>query len=97
MDLKEMNLQQVEERLTALDIEVRSFTEVADVEKATEEKKGCLSARPNWLTWSSAKDRAGTERGQRRPKKSLRQGRKKRKWKLRRCWIIPARNTAAHG
>jgi len=42
MDLKEMNLQQVEERLTALDIEVRSFTEVADVEKATEEKKGLL-------------------------------------------------------
>ena len=39
MYLKEMNLQQVEERLTALDIEVRSFTEVADVEKATEEKK----------------------------------------------------------
>ena len=42
MNLDEMNLQQVEERLTALDIEVRSFTEVADVDKATEEKKGLL-------------------------------------------------------
>jgi HK97 family phage major capsid protein len=42
MDLKEMTLQQVEERLAALDIEVRSFSEVADVEKATEEKKGLL-------------------------------------------------------
>lgn len=42
MNLDEMNLQQVEERLAALDIEVRSFTEVADVEKATKEKKGLL-------------------------------------------------------
>jgi HK97 family phage major capsid protein len=32
----------VEERLTALDIEVRSFTKVEDVDKATEEKKGLL-------------------------------------------------------
>ena len=43
MDLKEMNLQQVEERLTALDIEVRSFTEPAQVEEATEEKKQLLT------------------------------------------------------
>lgn len=43
MDLKEMNLQQVEERLTALDIEVRSFTEAAQVDAATEEKKLLLA------------------------------------------------------
>lgn len=42
MTLDEMNLQQVEERLAALDEEVRSFTEVDKVEAATEEKKALL-------------------------------------------------------
>ena len=35
MNLDEMNLQQVEERLAALDIEVRSFTEAAQVDAAS--------------------------------------------------------------
>ena len=43
MDLDNMTLQQVEERLTALDIEVRSFTEAAQVDAATEEKKQLLT------------------------------------------------------
>jgi len=70
MDLKEMNLQQVEERLTALDIEVRSFTEVADVEKATEEKKGLLERKAELVDLEQRKktalelNDAGTERGQ---------------------------------
>lgn len=42
MNLDEMTLRDVEERLAALDEEVRSFTEAEDVEKATEEKKGLL-------------------------------------------------------
>ena len=43
MNLDEMNLQQVEERLAALDVEVREATEAEAVEKATEEKKGLLT------------------------------------------------------
>jgi HK97 family phage major capsid protein len=43
MSLDEMNLQNVEERLAALDEEVRSFSKAEDVEKATEEKKGLLT------------------------------------------------------
>jgi HK97 family phage major capsid protein len=42
MNLDEMNLQQVEERLAALDEEVRSFSKADDVDKAAEEKKGLL-------------------------------------------------------
>ena len=42
MSLDEMNLQQVEERLAALDEEVRSFSKAEDVDKATEEKKQLL-------------------------------------------------------
>lgn len=42
MELSEMTLMDVEERLSALEIEVREMTEVADVEKATEEKKALL-------------------------------------------------------
>jgi HK97 family phage major capsid protein len=43
MNLDEMNLQQVEERLAALDVEVREATEAEAVEKAAEEKKGLLA------------------------------------------------------
>ena len=43
MNLDEMNLQQVEERLAALDVEVREATEAEAVEKAAEEKKGLLT------------------------------------------------------
>ena len=43
MNLDEMNLQQVEERLAALDMEVREATEAEAVEKAAEEKKGLLT------------------------------------------------------
>jgi len=42
MDIKDMNLQEVNERLAALDIEVRDMTDVEAVEKATEEKKALL-------------------------------------------------------
>ena len=42
MNLDDMNLQQVEERLAALDVEVREATEAEAVEKAAEEKKGLL-------------------------------------------------------
>lgn len=42
MELSEMNLMEVEERLKALEEEVREMTEVADVEKATEEKRALL-------------------------------------------------------
>jgi len=42
MDIKEMNLQEVNERLEALETEVREMAEVEDVEKATEEKKALL-------------------------------------------------------
>lgn len=43
MNLDEMNLQQVEERLAALDVEVREATEAEAVERAAEEKKGLLT------------------------------------------------------
>jgi HK97 family phage major capsid protein len=43
MNLDDMNLQQVEERLAALDVEVREATEAEAVEKAAEEKKGLLT------------------------------------------------------
>jgi HK97 family phage major capsid protein len=42
MDLKDMNLQQVDERIAALDEEVRNATTVADVETRTNEKKSLL-------------------------------------------------------
>lgn len=42
MNLEEMNLQQVEERLAELDKEVREATDAETVEKAAEEKKGLL-------------------------------------------------------
>ena len=42
MNLEEMNLQEVNERLAALDVEVRDMTDVEEVEKATEEKKALL-------------------------------------------------------
>lgn len=42
MELSEMTLLDVEERLAALDVEVREMTEVEDVEKATEEKRSLL-------------------------------------------------------
>jgi len=42
MNLDEMTLQDVEERLAALDIEVRSFTKAEQVDEATEEKKQLL-------------------------------------------------------
>ena len=42
MEIKDMNLQEVNERLAALDVEVRDMTDVEAVEKATEEKKALL-------------------------------------------------------
>lgn len=42
MELSEMNLIEVNERLAALEIEVREMTDVAEVDKATEEKKALL-------------------------------------------------------
>ena len=42
MEIKDMNLQEVNERLAALDVEVRDMTDVEEVEKATEEKKALL-------------------------------------------------------
>lgn len=42
MELSEMNLIDVTERLNALETEVREMTDVAEVEKATEEKKALL-------------------------------------------------------
>ena len=43
MEVNEMNLMEVNERLAILETEVREMTEVADVEKATEEKQALLS------------------------------------------------------
>lgn len=42
MDLSNMNLTEVNERLAQLEVEVREMQEVADVEKATEEKRSLL-------------------------------------------------------
>lgn len=42
MELNEMTLIDVEERLAALDVEVREMQSVEDIEKATEEKKALL-------------------------------------------------------
>lgn len=42
MDVKEMKLTDIEQRLSELDVEVREMTEVADIEKATEEKRALL-------------------------------------------------------
>jgi len=42
MELSEMNLIEVNERLAALEIEVREMTDVVEVDKATEEKKALL-------------------------------------------------------
>lgn len=42
MDISNMNLAEVEERLSHLEVEVRDMTDVADVEKATEEKRALL-------------------------------------------------------
>ena len=43
MKLEEMTLQDVEKRLSELDVEVREMKEVADIEKATEEKRELLA------------------------------------------------------
>ncbi len=42
MEIKDMTLADVEQRLSELDVEVRAMTEVADIEKATEEKRALL-------------------------------------------------------
>lgn len=42
MEFKDMTLADVEQRMSELDVEVRGMTEVADIEKATEEKRSLL-------------------------------------------------------
>lgn len=42
MEINAMNLIEIEERLNALEVEVREMTDVAEVEKATEEKRALL-------------------------------------------------------
>lgn len=58
MNLDEMTLQNVEERLAALDIEVRSFTDVAQVEAATEEKKQLLTRKAELVDLEARKQTA---------------------------------------
>ncbi len=58
MELDNMTLQQVEERLTALDIEVRSFTEAAQVDAATEEKKQLLTRKAELVDLEKRKQTA---------------------------------------
>ena len=58
MDLDNMTLQQVEERLAALDIEVRSFTEAAQVDAATEEKKQLLQRKTELVDLEKRKQTA---------------------------------------
>ena len=58
MNLDEMNLQQVEERLAALDVEVREATEAEAVEKAAEEKKGLLERKAELVDLEQRKQTA---------------------------------------
>jgi HK97 family phage major capsid protein len=58
MNLDEMALPDVEERLAALDIEVRSFTDAAAVETATAEKKSLLERRKELRDLESRKQAA---------------------------------------
>ena len=58
MNLDEMNLQQVEERLAALDVEVREATEAEAVEKAAEEKKGLLTRKAELIDLEQRKKTA---------------------------------------
>lgn len=58
MDINEMNLMEVEERLAALETEVREMTEVADVEKATEEKRSLLERKAELMDAEERKAQA---------------------------------------
>ena len=58
MNISEMNLQEVNERLAALDVEVREMTDVEEVEKATEEKKALLERKAEFEEFETRKAQA---------------------------------------
>jgi HK97 family phage major capsid protein len=71
MNLDEMTLPMVEERLTALDIEVRSFTEAAQVEAATTEKKQLLERKRELLDLEQRKQAALDLNAGKAPEKTI--------------------------
>lgn len=58
MEIEKMNLIEVEERLASLETEVREMTEVADVEKATEEKRMLLERKADLVEAEQRKAQA---------------------------------------
>lgn len=58
MNINDMNLHEVQERLAALDVEVREMTSAEDVDKATEEKKQLLERQKELLDLEQRKKTA---------------------------------------
>jgi HK97 family phage major capsid protein len=72
MDIKDMTLQEVNERLAALDVEVRDMADVEEVEKATEEKKALLERKAELEEFETRKAQAeALTKGEVQPEKVI--------------------------
>ena len=72
MDIKDMTLQEVNERLAALDVEVRDMADVEEVEKATEEKKALLERKAELEEFEKRKAQAeALTKGEVQPEKVI--------------------------
>ena len=72
MDIKDMTLQEVNERLNALDVEVRDMADVEEVEKATEEKKALLERKAELEEFETRKAQAeALTKGEVQPEKVI--------------------------
>lgn len=72
MDIKDMTLQEVNERLAALDNEVREMADVEEVEKATEEKKALLERKAELEEFETRKAQAeALTKGEVQPEKVI--------------------------
>ena len=72
MNIKDMTLQEVNERLAALDVEVRDMADVEEVEKATEEKKALLERKAELEEFETRKAQAeALTKGEVQPEKVI--------------------------
>ena len=72
MDIKDMTLQEVNERLATLDNEVREMADVEEVEKATEEKKALLERKAELEEFETRKAQAeALTKGEVQPEKVI--------------------------
>ena len=72
MEIKDMTLQEVNERLAALDVEVRDMADVEEVEKATEEKKALLERKAELEEFETRKAQAeALTKGEVQPEKVI--------------------------